>query len=155
MNENFTHLRAEILKTRNCGLIHCEFIERDKDDDIRSSLIKFSENQGFKIVEFDGGRLEKINIELAQKILTYILHYDLAYHSEIMPIENASLLARRFLKLFSPDIKFFSNSPGTEEVKNEIVSMTGWLPITQATFDTGVIAVDGNHIGCLWVEDED
>lgn len=31
----------------------------------------------------------------------------------------------------------------------------GWNPVTEATFDTGVIAIGHDRSLCVWVEDED
>jgi hypothetical protein len=33
--------------------------------------------------------------------------------------------------------------------------MDRWSPLTQGTLDTGIVVVDSNIGGCLWVQDED
>ncbi len=30
-----------------------------------------------------------------------------------------------------------------------------WMPATDATFDTGILAISSNRCACLWIEDED
>jgi hypothetical protein len=88
--------------------------------------------------------------------LAALLHRDLAYLLEIMPLAEAKRLAGLFVALFDPNATFFSNGtlaasmaelPGFEYAE--------WDAVTDATFDSGIIAVDRERIGIAWFEDED
>lgn len=41
------------------------------------------------------------------------------------------------------------------DVQSGYVELSSWTPISQATFDAGVVVVDKKNIGMIWVEDED
>jgi hypothetical protein len=85
----------------------------------------------------------------ALEILIAILWKDMAYESEFMPQAQAAELARQFLDEHSvPGSKYYSN--GNWALRES------WNPLTEATFDTGIIIVRPDHrIACFWVEDED
>mgnify|MGYP003449637047 FL=1 len=99
--------------------------------------------------------LLRVSESLALQIARSILHKDIAYHTEIMPLARAGELARKFLASFqSPPVDCFSNGSFTHHDDGS-VTLSSWNPLTKATFDTGIIVVDAGHVGCLWVEDED
>ncbi|WP_254610248.1 hypothetical protein [Bacillus tequilensis] len=41
------------------------------------------------------------------------------------------------------------------DVQSGDVRLSSWSPITQATFDAGLVVIDKKKIGMFWVEDED
>lgn len=88
--------------------------------------------------------------------LTAVLHRDMAYYSEIMPRGRAGELAERFLGLFAGG-RFFTNSEDgpRQQPPPSLPWSWGSSPLTDATFDTGVVAVAAGRTGQLWVEDED
>jgi hypothetical protein len=94
-----------------------------------------------------GAQWDELNRTDAARHLVSILHRDMAYDMEIMPLERAEELTARFVDLF-PDAHFFSNCAPD-------VLGFGSNPITAATFDTGIIAVGTTSTGMIWVEDED
>ena len=86
----------------------------------------------------------------ALAIATNVLHRDLAYGVPVMPMDRAGDLARRLIDLFDgPSTSFLSN--GTLGGRDR----GSWDPLTDATFDTGVVCVAGDRLGLLWVADED
>jgi hypothetical protein len=92
----------------------------------------------------------EITAEHAAKLVTAILHRDMAYSSEEMPSERAAPLAGQITALVV-GARYFSNT-------NEIPGRTNaWSfnPITGSTFDTGIVMVGFGAIGILWIEDED
>jgi hypothetical protein len=92
----------------------------------------------------------------AHLLLVRILARDLAYNASIMSAHDAQRLAQRFLGLFPPDCRLFSNTVVTDKDEDLSTTRSGWWnPITKATFDTGVIALGGGRIGMVWVKDED
>jgi hypothetical protein len=98
----------------------------------------------------------------AQWLIQLILHKDLAYGTEIMPVAEAKLLAQKFLAEFGslrslaePGCgHFFTNATFHEVAAVEPRGHT-WPPTTPATFDTGVLIITHYRSGCIWVEDED
>lgn len=78
------------------------------------------------------------------------LHRDLAYDSPIMPEEVALDLATRIVRFFGPAAIFYTNQSQAEGQ-----STGSWDPVTDATFDTGIIAVGVTRVGVVWFMDED
>jgi hypothetical protein len=99
--------------------------------------------------------LLRVSETMALQITRSVLHKDMAYGTVIMPLQRADELARRFLAEFhNPPTDFFSNGSFTQNDDGS-VALNSWNPITQATFNTGIIVVEAGLVGCLWVEDED
>jgi hypothetical protein len=89
-----------------------------------------------------------IQVDTAKAILTRILWKDLAYSRERMSLSTAKRLAADFLANFVPPMLYVTNGENLE-------SNYSYDPITDATFDGGVIVFDGAKVGMLWVMDED
>jgi len=137
MNDKTLH--AEIVRLRTTGRVHCGIISTNNIIDIANAFGLSTDSKTYN----------EIDAETACHILTEILHSDLAYNSEIMPLQKAAELASRFLKQYPErDCRFFTN--GSLFLKANVKS---WNPATDATFDTGVIVLGPNNSGCLWVED--
>lgn len=90
----------------------------------------------------------EIDRSSAHNILTSVLHTDLAYGVESMPLVRATELACQFIELFE-EARYYTNGLIPRQAP------CGWNPATQATFDTGVLVIGRVSSGCLWVEDED
>jgi hypothetical protein len=91
-------------------------------------------------------------------LLTRVLSQDLAYHSRLLHHETAEALADTFLSFFTEEALYFTNGSyhiPPQRTNGNTVRGASWIPITRATFDTGVIAIDEDRIGLLWVLDED
>jgi hypothetical protein len=84
----------------------------------------------------------------ALTVATRVLFADFAHDMPLMPVGVASTLARRFIESLGPKASFFTN--GTLALKHG----GGWVPLTKATFDTGLVGVSSRRVGLLWVEDE-
>lgn len=96
---------------------------------------------------------DQLNRSQAEKISSYILDYDLAYNVPIIEKNLAENLSSKFLNFFSEEAVFFTNASFSDD-EGEF-HIDGWSPITDATFDSGIIVFDGSLIGILWVMDED
>jgi hypothetical protein len=110
--------------------------------------------------EFMESLIEIGNSKLASSILTSLLHKDLAYDAEIIPLEQANLLANAFISTFSNKATYFSNltwdkNEYKEGNRNYELGLSSWTPFTEATFDSGVIIYENNRIGIAWFADED
>jgi hypothetical protein len=84
----------------------------------------------------------------AEGKMTSLLLQDLAYGCALVPEPRARELTALFLANFDTDTAFFSNGFATPRT-------SGWSPISEATFDAGVVCMDKHQIGIFWVEDED
>lgn len=135
------NVKTIILKERCCGVVRISFSEQPK------GLTATAESAGLST------RAEsyiEIGREKARDILVYLLHKDLAYGSEIIPLKRASEIADLvFLDFQEGEATFLSNS----DWKNNELST--WNPATQATFDSGIIAIGKKSSFCIWFEDED
>ena len=87
----------------------------------------------------------------AHSILQRILSHDLAYDRPEIPLDVAVELATAFLGLFGPAARFFTNG----RFIGDGAAWGGNGSVADATFETGVVAVDDSLIGILWCHDED
>jgi hypothetical protein len=106
----------------------------------------------------DAALYEEIGEIDARRLMRVVLHRDMAYGAEIMSEARATGLADAFVALFDPGTRYFTN--GTWYVPSVIAADGSghgpeWRSATDATFDTGVIAIGSARSGCFWVEDED
>lgn len=92
----------------------------------------------------------EIRREGAITLATAFLTHDLAYHAQLMPDERSADLARRFISSFADDARFFTNSGYSTGSTS-----WSWAPLTESTFDAGILAVSDSLVGVLVVQDED
>ena len=92
-----------------------------------------------------------LNKKQAVQILTHVLYEDMAYNSRIMEEEKAAELANKFLDLFIEEDTLFV----TNGMFYKTTDSGSWSDISNATFDSGVIAFDNNRLGIVWFENED
>lgn len=92
--------------------------------------------------------------EDAAYLLRSILHRDLAYKDICLPATEAHACVSEFLSLFKLDAKFYTNSEWKSD-ENGVVDIFHFMAITEATLDAGIVAIDSDTIGMIWVEDED
>lgn len=96
---------------------------------------------------------EEIDAVEAAGVIENVLHWDMAYKTEIMSISLARELSGEFLAAFAgADARFFTNG---EWGRSTGALGVGWTPVTSATFDTGVLVVSDQMAGCVWCMDED
>lgn len=88
----------------------------------------------------------------AEAILTTVLAEDLAYNCERVPRAEAEQLAADFIHQFDNEPARFYTNIEFGESKN---ALGGWTPVTDATFDAGVLIVSPTRIACAWFMDED
>jgi hypothetical protein len=83
-------------------------------------------------------------------MLQNILYRDLVYGVEARHATPAHELTQRFMGLFSQRARFFSN--GNLGLPNH--NPKAWVCLSSAMFDTGLVCLDEQRIGILWVQDE-
>lgn len=97
-----------------------------------------------------GSEWHEVDTERAEAVLTQVLHRDLAYRAEVMPLDHAASLARALIAHCGQRARFATN---TESVPGEMP--LAWFPATDATFDCGVLIIGDRARAVYWVEDED
>jgi len=91
----------------------------------------------------------------AKAILTEVLSFDMAYHCELMPRDEAERLAKSFVDSFEEDgASYYTNGEFGQPRKHPNVG-PNWTPATTATFDTGVVVLAPTRTACAWFMDED
>lgn len=154
--ESFERLKDEIFAKRY-GVVHFDIRAFDwlNSDKINRALDSYVEQLNMHGL---GASWREVDTSSARKIIQRILHRDLAYNSELMLQTEAKTLTDRVMSLFSLNVKCYTNGNFNEDgiaISPEVKRGLGWHPITEATFDTGVVFVDKSRIGLIWVEDED
>jgi len=152
--EAFAALRLQITSARDAGVMHLLLEEtpavtsEDPVSLIDSPLTKL----GFHALSTEW---REVLPHEAARILRNVLHRDLAYTAEIMPVEVAEQFAARFHAIFSTTTRYFTN--GTWGAGRSVYAEqpASWSPLTEATFDAGIVAVGKGFLALAWVEDED
>jgi hypothetical protein len=139
----------EILAERSCGRVHCGTTDADSLEGAAAALGLTAEE----------GIYREIARDVAQDLVVELLHRDLAYGLQIMPLDRALDLADRFLVEVTRDsCRFFTNMTAPMEpapTSSRVRVGPSWNPATTATFDMGVLVVAPSGGACFWVEDED
>ena len=93
--------------------------------------------------------------EEAAAVLVAVLSTDMAYHCPILPPAEAEHLARAFLGAFAGARPRFYTNGDFAKLRSAPASWPAWFPVTDATFDTGVLVLARGRVGCAWFMDED
>jgi len=144
----YQELRELALSKRQGGVLTFEFraqpIPAARPESIADSFVA---SLGFKP---PGKAWRMIDRGVALGCLQHLLYYDLAYQRPLMEQKTAQFIAGSFMALFSSyDCRFCTNGSFDEN------GLLNWTPITESTFDHGVIAFDEQSIGMIWAQDED
>lgn len=97
----------------------------------------------------DSNLLIEHNRETTLSILANLIWKDMAYESTFMLENEARQLANKIISEYEfSESKYYSNG---NWAKRE-----SWNPLTESTFDAGIIITGPNHIYfCIWFQDED
>ena len=131
----------DILKARDVGEIKFVVIT-DYSNDMNRVLSRFG-------LLGDSNLLVEHDRETALAILIELLWKDMAYESPCMQESEAKKMAQEIISKYEfSDSKYFSNG---NWAKRE-----SWNPLTESTFDAGIIITGLNHTYfCIWFQDED
>jgi len=138
---------TEIAKARKCGQIRFHAVYQYPGD-----LNRILEMCNLKP---EAESLLRIERDDAVRALASWLHRDAAYQTELMSADSALGLAEKFVREFSDESsRFFTNGHWYNSKQPQ-----SWQPLTESTFDGGIIiesgrANDTRHV-CIWFEDED
>jgi hypothetical protein len=144
-----------IARQRKYGHLTCTVDDRKAAVDPRGcrvALDEFVSTFGFKAL---ANAWIEISIQAAKTLVREILLKDLAYRIAMMSEEEAALLAESFFALFDDSVRCFTNGNLVVPDADPTEVPGSWNPITEATFDAGVVCLGHSRIGILWVEDED
>ncbi|MBN8521396.1 MAG: hypothetical protein J0L77_05810 [Alphaproteobacteria bacterium] len=133
-------LLNEIRHLRNCSISFLGV----KVHDNQASMGKLAALFGLKDLDYI---YIEIPLEEASAILTQLLHKDMAYDSQILPLGKASdFVARIMNQIDSRKAHFYTNRRLGSSI---------WNPATEATFDNGILILQEEKIICIWFGDED
>jgi hypothetical protein len=122
----------EIRATRHFGVVRCGILSLEFPN-VSALAHAFGLRSGEECYR-------EIDETSAREAVLRLLHIDLAYDAEVMPKIQAEQLSARFFDQFGVGSRYFTNN---------------WCPVTDATFDEGVLVTGPDLSGCFWVEDED
>ncbi|MEJ2863945.1 hypothetical protein [Actinomycetospora flava] len=98
--------------------------------------------------------LDEVDRATARDALAEIIDEDMAYTStERVGSDRAEELADAITAYAGRDARWWINRPLRRWKRS--AGQRGWQPLTSATFDAGVIAVDQHHVLIAWLMDED
>ncbi|HEY0931214.1 MAG TPA: hypothetical protein VGE27_14935 [Gemmatimonas sp.] len=106
---------------------------------------------------FQGLASEWIEVSAAdaQAIVTALLHRDLAYGAELMSLASAADLATPLFDAVPEPHAYFTNGDWVMNPNGGEATLRGWNPISDATFDSGVVCLGAGRAAVFWVQDED
>lgn len=149
-------LRERIQSQRWCGQVFLFIEDRPVKDfgNVLQLVDYFAGAHGFREI---GDEWREVTRDFADRTLIRLLSRDLAYRAPLMATSVASELAKEFLAWFADDARFFTNYLVNWDETAVIngVSPYTCMPITDATFDAGILVVDSTLLGILWFADED
>lgn len=155
MIKNHQEFNEILLTKRNSGTVTCSF--KDMNQFVNVTTNEIVKELFLKELDLKPKRIKgnwkQIDQSTANKILEYILSMDMAYDIQLETKPLANMLSNYFLNKFLPDATYYTNGDFDED--DGFFSLRGWQPITDSTFDTGVLVIDKKNIGILWAEDND
>ena len=157
---NTDKLLQEMREAIWSGISHFEIYDNEVDVEWQSLLFKRIPTIITSLEDFKNSFLEIDNVELAKAILTALLHKPMGHNMELMPLDKANLLVDRFFSLFSKQALYFSNSTWNENEyagpdKDFALGLSSYAPLTELTFDSGIVICDNSKIGIIWFSEDD
>lgn len=148
------NITIQIPQRRTAGKTTCATLPIERHGADVTIADRIAQAHGFRPL---GDRWLEISAHDAQVIATSLLHRDLAYGEEIIPLVEAEDLATSFLDLAPEPHTYFTNGEwaGALEDDGSLQTAIGWDPISDATYDAGIVCVGDGVSAILWVEDED
>ncbi|MED3728545.1 hypothetical protein [Priestia filamentosa] len=147
--KDFGEFRDVLFTKREAGKVTCSMRERTQHSSL-DDINHFVKQLGYQGL---GNDWDSVDEQMARRIITYILSMDLAYDSDLDSTPIAGELCDYFISLLSSQAEYYTNAHFEEDSGH--FRLEEWSSISTSTFDTGIIVVDRDKIGILWVEDED
>lgn len=102
-----------------------------------------------------GDSWREIDRKRAIIILQSLLERDLAYNSDADSAPIAAELSLQFVQEFRDGARFFTNGEWHEDKPTNGKPVGVWTPVTESTFDAGILVLHDHRVGVFWLEDED
>lgn len=155
-------LISDIQTKRRCGRVSIQILDRsyskDWEEELFEKIKKDFLSQEMSLEDFKKN-LDKVTRNIASQIIISLLHKDMAYEAKIMKMSEAKEFANHFFSFFDKDALYYSNSDWNKNKysKDEKFKfgLGAYNPLTDSTFDSGVIICDSKKIGIAWFQDED
>lgn len=119
---------------------------------LHTSMWPFPADAGW---QFSGraGELRLLTQDQALTTLRTCLQRGLAYDAELMSVQRARELAAMFIGLLSPGARWWTNV--LSEWCSGSTALSTRNPLTDLTYDTGVIGLDQDSLAIAWFAEED
>lgn len=151
-NHFLMNVIEKILRLRNVGNTMCSMVDQPHSTTGPSAVDHVVQAHGLRGIAADWIEISAAD---AHAIVTTLLHRDLAFQGEIMPLATASELATQFFDPIPEPHAYFTNAEWTHDDGSELATLHGWTPISDATFDSGVVCLGDGRAALLWMQDED
>ena len=106
-----------------------------------------------------GEKWRRLDRDTTSRVLLALLIQDMAFSEPRVPEDQARAASDEFLGSFGAGAAFFTNGKWedgwTTSAGTGVSFGPEWEPVTEATFDGGVLVLDVARSGILWLEDED
>ncbi|MEE2825280.1 MAG: hypothetical protein VYE64_01485 [Planctomycetota bacterium] len=99
-----------------------------------------------------------IDRDRAERLLAYLLRFDLAYGTERMTDKQTAEAIAALIKIFDRQARFYSNGDWDQRSPNDdslVAPGVRWVPATDCTFDAGLLILGEQGTACLWFGDND
>lgn len=149
MFSSFDDFKHMMKAKRDAGYVTCEIGCRKHSSNLHD-VNHFVKHHGYHGLD---DQWNAVNEQTARNLITYILSKDLAYENSLSSEPIAFELCDYFFHCFTDDPVYDTNAD--VDVQSGGVRLSSWSPITQATFDAGLVVIDKKKIDMIWVEDED
>ena len=148
------NISTRISQRRSIGKTTCATIAIERHGADHAIADRAAKAHGFRPL---GDAWLEISAHDAHAIATSLLHRDLACSEEIMPLAEATELAYAFLDLAPEPLTYYTNGEwiGALQDDGSLGTTVGWDPITDSTYDAGIVCVGDGMTAILWVQDED
>ena len=141
---NLTELESTLLAKRRAGRVVLEShpVSEFRSHSARETLDAYVQRLGLHGLGEDWIQVDNLT---ALQIVIEVLYYQQAQGQALMKLHEAASLAAQIVSLFdadNPRTLFFTNRDATH-----------WIPLAEGTYDSGVLFLDSQHVGMLWVLD--
>ena len=119
---------------------------------LNTSMWPFPADPGWR---YSGGddELRLSTQDQAVETLRTCLRRGLAYDAELMSAQRASQLSTMFIGLLSPGAMWWTNV--VHQWRHGSTALTTRNPLTDLTFDTGIIGLEHHSLAIAWFAEED
>lgn len=143
----------KILTSRRVGHVTCAIMELPRHNTGREAADRVVQAHGLRGI---ASEWDEVSATDALAISAALLHRDLAYGSELIPLHTATDLVTQFFDQVPEPHTYFTNGEWSiAPDDSRPASLSSFSPISEATLDAGVVCLGDGRAALLWVQDED